>query len=67
MSEVKDSPKPVSFFSKDELSPLAIPGITEVFTISNGGVDSKTDLRLSVIDSGGNYHRVLSIKELAVG
>ena len=68
MSEMKDTPKPISFFPKDVPSPLALPGgITEVFTISNGGADSKTDLRLSIFDSSGNYHRILAINALAVG
>jgi len=67
MSEVKDTPKPISFFQKDVPNPLVLSGITEMFTISNGGADTKTDIRLSVIDSGGNYHRILAINALAVG
>lgn len=68
MSEVKDAAKPISFFPKDDTGSLTLPGgITETFTISNGGADGKTDLRLSIFDPSGNYHRILAIRALAVG
>lgn len=66
MSEAKNVIKPVSL-PENSSRRVELSGITETFTISNGGADNKTDIRLSAIDPSGNYHRVLAIKALMVG